>query len=88
MGQDRDLHTHIEGLDESMKLVLVVLNIARVENTWIIKQNIETRGTSISAENPKNDDSPLEFGNESMKKELNENLVIGDREGEGGKQLG
>ena len=41
-------HTHMEGLADSMKLILVALNIARVENTRTIKQNIGTRVASNS----------------------------------------
>ena len=43
-----DTHTHMEGLADSMKLILVALNIARVENTRTIKQNIGTRVASNS----------------------------------------
>jgi hypothetical protein len=53
-----------------MKLILVALNIAGVEYTRTTKQNNKTCVASSSAKNPKKDDSPFEFGNESMKKEL------------------
>ena len=33
MGQDRDLYTHIEGLENNTKLILVAFNIIGVENT-------------------------------------------------------
>ena len=41
-------------------------------------QNIETCATSSLAKKPRKDNSPLEFGNESMERKLNENLVIRD----------
>ena len=31
MCQDRDLHIYVEGLEESMKLILIALNFATVE---------------------------------------------------------
>lgn len=40
MGQDRHLHTYMEGLEKIMKLIWVALNIARVENTWTRRRKI------------------------------------------------
>ena len=61
-----------------MRLILVALNIARVENTWTRIQNIQTHVANNSIENPKNDNSPLEYENKNMEKKMNEDLVIED----------
>ena len=58
MGQDQDLYTRMKGLEESMKLILVNLNIAGVENTGTEKKNIEIHAASSSARNPKKDNPP------------------------------
>jgi hypothetical protein len=53
-----------------MKLILVAFNIAGMEYTRATKQNNKICVASSSAKNPKKDNSPFEFGNESMEKEL------------------
>ena len=73
MGQDQDLHIHIEGLENSMKLILVVFNIIGVKNTRFGKKNIKTYATNSLAENPKKNDFSHEFGNESIEKKLKKN---------------
>ena len=78
MGQDQDLHIYKEELENSMKLILIVVNFARVECIWTRKQSIETRAASSLAKNTRNDNSPIEFGNESIERKLNENIVIMD----------
>ena len=57
MGQDQDLHTCMEGLENNMKLLLAALKIAGVEKIWIGKQNIEIHVANNLAENPKKDNS-------------------------------
>lgn len=51
MGQDKDLHTRMEGLDNSIKLILTILIIVGVESTRIGKQNIETHIAKNFTEN-------------------------------------
>ena len=74
MSQDWNLHTHMEGLKNNMKLILVVLNIPGVKNIGIGKQNIEIYVGNNSAENPKKHNFLSEFGNGSMENELKKDM--------------
>jgi hypothetical protein len=59
-----------EMLFESMKLILVALNIAGEEYTRTTKQNNESCVASSLTNNPKKDKSPFKLTNDSMEMEL------------------
>lgn len=76
MDEDLDLLKHMDGLEESMKLIMVTLNIQGVNNQRAKNVNFGALGGSSIAENLVKDNTPAKPHNECLQQELKEDKVI------------
>ena len=78
MVPDRDIHRCMDGLEESMKLILAALKIPQVDVVPPPNVQLEARAASSSAENLDKDNIVTEPGSNNGGEKMKKGLKIGD----------
>ena len=78
MVPDRDIHKRMDGLEESLKLILAALKIPQVDGVPPPNVQGEARAASSSAENPDKDNIFTEPGTDNGGEKMKNDLKIDD----------